>query len=172
MNSEKTYKVAVTGHQPPKLGGNQMYPWNRPAIQQHMRLVLDDIHPGGRHIETITGMAQGIDQDWAQACVDMRVPFHAAVPFVGQQMKWPPIARNEYSRLLHAAHTVQVVGVGDTTHQKLLSRNRWMVDQADELVAYWDGTKSSGTWHCLQVAESLGLRTRVIRVQELGLAGI
>lgn len=105
----------------------------------------------------VTGMALGWDQAVAEACVRSGVRFIAAVPFEGQQNRWPEASRREYDRLLSHASDIVTCEKFKPYSQRLVSkvmqcRNEYMVDRADSVVALWDGHKG-GTMHCVRYAE-------------------
>ena len=147
--------VCFTGHRPNKLGGYKpcaTHDWLRARVRE----LLLELQPK----EAISGMALGFDQIAAQACLDIGVPFVAAVPFETQFMQWPLESQQAYATLLNKAARVHVVDpVSPTTGweaaQKLHARNHWMVDNSDEVIAAWDGTKG-GTMECVKYAEKIG----------------
>lgn len=95
-------------------------------------------------------MAHGWDQAVAEAAIDLDIPFTAAVPFVGQERRWPAGSQRRYRQLLAAAVSVEIVSPYPGTRAMDL-RNKWMVDRADRLVALWDGSWG-GTFNCIQYA--------------------
>ena len=100
-------------------------------------------------------MALGWDTAWAISALRLGVPLVAAVPFAGQESRWPPEARARYRALLAAAAEVVVVSPGGYSAEKMQIRNRWMVDRCDALVALWDGG-AGGTAGCVAYARSVG----------------
>lgn len=104
----------------------------------------------------ITGMALGWDTLVAAACVHVRVPFIAAVPFAGQEMRWTPKQQEVYRNLLELAQEIKVVSEGGYETWKLFRRNEWIVEQSDVLVGYVNPAKlsagTSGSTHCYQQA--------------------
>lgn len=160
-------RIAVTGHRPDKLGG---YDRNTPT-RAHLRhafrtlllsLVADAWCRGDRHVEVITGGALGIDQDFAGVAVRAGVPYALYVPFPGQERLWPAEAQRTYAELVKRASRVVLCadsapsGHGDAG-RLLLARNKRMVDDADVVVAAWDGS-TGGTSHCVRYATSRGRR--------------
>lgn len=130
-------KIVVTGHRPQKLGGfNNKKAHTR--IYSEMQQMIGTLAP---HV-LYTGMALGVDQWAAQICLYYNIPFIAAVPFAGQDLKWPQASRERYRALIRkAAQVVEVdrqpgyiserVPPGIYHATKLFTRNRWMVDQLD-----------------------------------------
>lgn len=141
--------LATTGHRPGKLGG---YGPETDARCFALALQLLDQY---RPERLLTGMALGWDSAVARACVLRGVPFVAAIPCERQDAHWPNAAQLEYERLLALAERVVMVSPGGYHSEKMRTRNCWMVDNADGLVALWDGSKS-GTSHCVKYAESRG----------------
>jgi uncharacterized phage-like protein YoqJ len=139
--------IAATGHRPVKLGGYGYNAANR--LRSFARSELAPYRP----LTVITGMALGWDQAVAGACVDLEIPFVAAVPFAGQEAKWPVGSQHAYVRLLSRATKIVVVNEGGFSVQSMHRRNRYMVDCATQILALWDGS-SGGTSHCVAYAAS------------------
>lgn len=140
--------VAFTGHRPNKLGGykvpNPTYRWVYWRIEEE----LEFLKPS----HAISGMAQGVDLWAAKICYDLKIPFTAAVPFVGQEKVWPYQARKRWEFLLGRAAKVEIISKGGYAPEKMQRRNEWMVDHCDKLIAVWDGT-AGGTGNCVRYAE-------------------
>lgn len=140
--------VAATGHRPEKVGGYSDAAFNHLVLlaKQHLRTE--------RPREMIVGMALGWDQAVAQACVDLDIPYTAAVPFEGQEELWPVASRSKYKRLLTWASRVEIVTERYTmpVARALQVRNEWMVDRCETVLALWDGT-FGGTHNCILYAE-------------------
>lgn len=141
--------VAATGHRPDKLGGYDLLP--RRALGA---LAVEHLHYN-RPTSVIVGMALGWDQAVAAACVTLGIPFIAAVPFEGQESRWPEESQQRYFRLLGHAERVEVISEYPGSRAMEL-RNRWMVDHADEMLALWNGDLLGGTANCIRYAEQRG----------------
>lgn len=152
--------LGVTGHRPDKLGGWKYY---RPVGQQRLCDLVDayvralktqkDIEV----TEIVTGMAPGFDTGAALAAICLAIPFIAAVPFEGQHDNWKDSDQEMYFELLSQAKSVIYVSPPGYTAEKMLIRNRWIVDNSDRLCALWNsaGTGNySGTGHCVRYADS------------------
>jgi uncharacterized phage-like protein YoqJ len=138
--------LAVTGHRPAKLGGYSDDVNSRLCSFARAELVTS------QPLTVITGMALGWDQAIARACVDLGIPFVAAVPFDGQESRWPPLSRAAYRALVSLAAEVVVVSPsGFATRKAMHRRNQYMVDRGARVLALWDGS-SGGTGHCVGYA--------------------
>ena len=151
--------VAFTGHRPDKLGGYApcaMHTWVRDRIRAKLELL--------KPTKAISGMALGVDQWAAWSCVFLKIPFVAAIPFSGQEKRWPSFTQQEYRNLL--AHAEKVIMVCPRYHDNAFQqRNEWMVDQlqqpGDILLAVWDGS-SGGTANCVAYAQEQ--KKEIIRI--------
>lgn len=138
--------IGVTGHRP-----QYVHPKKPFDPLSHLRLTvfareyiswLKQKYPNLRGV--ITGMAQGWDMAIAQACVELKVPFQAAVPFAGQEKKWPKKTQEYYQQLLDAAAGVKVVCPGGYAAWKMMKRNAYIITKSDIVVCLWDPEKESG----------------------------
>lgn len=140
--------LGVTGHRPHKLGGyhpeinNRLIDMSTAALQEYQPRAV------------VIGMALGFDMAMAWACVNLRIPFCAALPFTGQESRWPSESQREYHHLLRKAHAVVVVCEPGYEKWKMDKRNEFIVDNCTHLAALWDGT-NSGTGDCVTYAQKL-----------------
>lgn len=139
--------IAATGHRPNKLGGYGPAAYRKlvTLAEAYLRLAK----PEG----IISGMALGWDQAWADAGLNLGIPVHAAVPFAGQESRWPLESQKNFKRIIDQCATVTIVCKGAYSAAKMQTRNEWMVDKADRVCALWDGS-SGGTGNCLRYAQS------------------
>ena len=137
--------VAGTGHRPNKLGGYGVKATAR--VIETARRSLEHLKPE----RVISGMALGWDQALAHAAIDLGIPFVAAVPFTGQELAWPAASQTAYRELLAQAAEVVIVSGGGYSAAAMQTRNIWMVDHCDHILALWNGTPG-GTGNCIQYA--------------------
>jgi len=137
--------LAVTGHRPPKLGGYQ-----HDIYEKLYQLAIDELMFFQPDL-VITGMALGWDIAVAKACIFLKMPFIAAVPFPGQESNWPPFSQREYNEVL--MHARKIVHVSDRYSPTAMQRrNEWMVDRCHALLALYDGYGEGGTFKCIKYA--------------------
>jgi uncharacterized phage-like protein YoqJ len=139
--------IAVTGHRPDKLGG---YVVPNPLYD----LVVKGLYDAFTYYKpayVITGMALGVDQWAAELCFNLGIPFVAALPFEGQDAKWPPQSKAKFHMLLEKAANKFIICQGGYAPWKMQERNKWMVRAAHMMVAVWNGT-SGGTANCVGYA--------------------
>lgn len=140
--------LAVTGHRPDKLGGYSPAAVSRLINFAEFKLTM--LAPSS----VITGMAQGWDTAIAQACHRLRIPFHAYIPFVGQESRWPPAAQSTYRNLLARADSTRIISPGGFSGRAMQARNEAMVDDSSSLLALYNGSPG-GTANCLLYAQAL-----------------
>jgi len=152
--------AGITGHRPLKLGGYDE-PMREILVETLAGLLVRDGATRG-----VTGMAIGADQYFAEACLSLRIPFTAAVPFEGQESRWPPAAQRNYHRLLALAASVVYVSPPGYALWKMQARNQWVVDHCDQLYAVWDGS-TGGTANTVILANRAQRIVEVINPREL-----
>ena len=142
--------IAVTGHRPDKLGGYKLPNPTYIHVMQELRKAFEYYKPDF----VIVGMAIGTDQWAAELCLTMGIRFIAAIPFDGQDGKWPPHVRSKYQWLLSRAHQACVISPGPYDGKKMFLRDKWMVDYSQLLVAVWNGSEG-GTAITVAYAKSV-----------------
>lgn len=145
--------VAVTGHRPQKLGCGYGASTVQDRVREELRGFLRNSSPDS--FEGISGMALGVDQWFAEICIELGIPFTAAIPFDGQENKWPLEAQTHYHEILARAAVRHIVCPGGYAPWKMQRRNEYMVDNCDVLLAVWDGSPG-GTANCVKYAEQVG----------------
>ena len=126
----------------------------------------------------VAGGAQGVDTIFADVVLELRedkpdVELLLAVPFIGQEKRWPEAGQARYKSHLEAANRVYIVNeerdldlaaahteIAEIPYhlvvRALYGRNSWMVDNSDALLAIWSGKQQGGTYHCLNYAKKWG----------------
>jgi len=144
-----------TGHRPLKLFNVEDY--NQISKADMAKLYLFAVHimkgfKAGGLERFISGMAIGWDQAMAQAAVDLDIPFDAAVPFKGQESKWPRHVQVEYHELLAHAREIHIISSGGYSTSAMYKRDEWIVDHSSVVAALYDGQPRGGTYHTVQYA--------------------
>lgn len=134
-----------TGHRPPKLGG-----YSEDVFIRLVLLAKENIPDDTSLI--ISGMALGWDTALAQAAVEKNIPFIAAIPFLGQEKRWPQKSCTLYHNLLSMAKDIVYVSDPGYSPVKMQKRNEWMVDHSDKILALFDGSYG-GTFNCISYAK-------------------
>lgn len=146
--------VSFSGHRPNKLGGYKEPNPIKEAIKAEIRRLLIELKPE----KVISGMALGVDQWAVEVCLELGIPFIAAVPFEGQERMWPHKSKLYYHELLQQAKEIEIVSEGGYAPWKMQIRNEWMIDKCDILIAIYDGTEG-GTHNAFVYAEKISKET-------------
>lgn len=141
--------VAFTGHRPNKLGGFSLPNPTYIKVCQQIESTLKELKPE----KVISGMALGVDQWAAYIAFKLKIPFIAAVPFLNQESKWPTSSQETYNKLIKLAAETVIVSEGAYSAVKMQTRNEWMIDHCDQVIAVWDGS-NGGTGNCVNYAKS------------------
>lgn len=143
--------IGVTGH--------RTFLHSSQAITHVARALLTELGA----TEVITGMALGFDQLVAELCVEMGIPFIAAIPCKDQEKLWSPVQQERYHELLNKAARVVMVDDGEYAPWKMQKRNQWIVDHSERMVSYWNGSKEGGTANCLRYAKHVKRQVEFIK---------
>ncbi len=162
-------KIVITGHRPGKLGNDYdlVSPLTK-KIKDNIIGVLVQYSTGMTYVGDtktldgvvgITGMALGIDTLFAIMCVELGIPYVAAIPCHQQHLKWPQTSKQRWLMLTHhELCSKYYVSEKTYTHDCMQKRNEWMVDQLgakDILLAVWDCSEG-GTANCVKYAKKQG----------------
>lgn len=164
MNVKKDVILSGTGHRPNKL--NNEYDLKGPltkAISIKVYDIFNLISPD----EVVTGMALGFDMILAVCSIRAGIKFTAAVPFKGQELSWPLASQRLYNSILeNTLCTPIIISEGPYAAWKMQTRNEWMVNRANEIIACWDGTEG-GTGNCVKYAQGVYKKIHRINPMEL-----
>lgn len=128
--------ITLTGHRPQRLQGQEK------EIKTWLKNIL---HSFGENNICISGMAAGADQLFAYAAIEENNKLWCA---------WPYYKKNrDYAEYLED-HADNIIFVNqDYSPDCYTVRNKFMVDQADIVLAVWDGKPWGGTYNTIKYAE-------------------
>ena len=157
---------AFTGHRPQNLpfGFNEederCIDLKKTLREQIINLIENE---GVTHF--ISGMAIGVDMYAAEIVLGLKASYpgitlESAIPCESQAAKWSEALRDRYFDIASKCDKETLI----QTHYPpdcMDKRNRYMVDQADVLIAVWDGSPS-GTGKTVRYAHQQGKSVTVI----------
>lgn len=153
------YTCAFTGHRSGKL------PWRYDEtdprcldLKARIRDVIEAVYSAAFD-HFICGMADGCDLYFCEAVLGFQkehpgILLEAAVPFPGQAERWPLARREHYNELLALCDKRTLISP-EYTYDCMMKRNRYMVDNAQLLIACYDGLPG-GTHNTYQYAVKAG----------------
>jgi len=175
MLEDNRFTICVTGHRPGQLFGYDIKSSKYDKIKRVLRNTMISISNSAYEkcgVDTfryMSGMALGIDTIFFELALELRqssgeftIETAAAIPFRGQEFKWPYESRKHYHELLEQADEIITVCKGAYEPWKLQRRNEFMVDHSDSVIAVYNGSKVGGTYNCVQYAKKLNKDITVI----------
>ncbi len=125
-------RLMISGHRRSKLE-NYDYRW----IKEQIEIALKNINDSVGQLLCYSGMADGVDLWFCEACNFLDIPYIACVPFEGQDEYMLDADKWNRQQMIEAA----------AEHKDV--KNSWMVERADMAIIVWDGNKG-GTHNVLQ----------------------
>lgn len=156
--------IAITGHRPARMLGYEDNPTYQ-SIRDRMRRILIeksantelfvDEAASKAPVVVLSGMALGIDQWFTEIAIQLGIPVHAFLPFKNYERTWPYAAQKHYRDLLAKCDMITHVYEDDRYDPKrLMERNKRMIDEAQLLVAVFDGKSGGGTADAVRYANT------------------
>jgi len=136
-------------------------------VRNKIKQVLTDLKEEHEELQVISGMAIGIDQMIAEEAIVLDIPFIAAVPFKGQAGKWPEHVQDKYYDMIKKAAKTEYVNEPPFAVWKFHDRNKWMVNNSDLVVAFWDFVKKGGTYMTVQYTRGVKKDLEIVDLNKL-----
>lgn len=150
---DRTVSAAFTGH--------RFYDFSqREFIQERLTSAISEAYDHGIR-NFISGFALGIDLMAAQLVQSLKcdlpgISLTAAIPFEGQAERYNIYDKRVYRRLLELAD--KVIVLSDYYYPRcFLDRDKFMVENASYLIAYYDGREKGGTYYTVKKARARGI---------------
>jgi uncharacterized phage-like protein YoqJ len=148
MTSTTTHIVAFTGHRN----------YDRRYDDLLLASVEELVERGARHFRV--GMAEGFDLAAAAVVLSLKqrysdIALDLYIPYPEFSHRFSAPNRRLYDHILSLADSVTYVAQSYSSGV-FYERNRALVEGADWIVAWWDGT-TSGTGYTVRYARSLGI---------------
>lgn len=154
------HTCAFTGHRPQNLP----FRFNESdkrciALKKQLRKLIVQLIEQHNVTHFISGMAIGVDMYAAEIVLDLKAKYphitlESAIPCETQATKWSEPLRDRYFKIAERCDKETMLQT-QYTPDCMQKRNRYMVDQADVLLAVWDGTPS-GTGSTVQYVRTPG----------------
>lgn len=167
----KVKKCAFTGHRPQSLpfGFNETDE-RCIALKQMLRTEIINLIENEGVTHFISGMAIGVDMYAAEIVLGLKSSYEgiileSVIPCESQAEKWTEEQRDRYYDIAAKCDKETLIQrhyTDDCMHK----RNRYMVDEADYIIAVWDG-RPSGTGKTVQYARRQGKPITVINPKTL-----
>jgi uncharacterized phage-like protein YoqJ len=135
-------KVGITGHRPERIEDNEE------AVRELISEAL--VMLGATRF--FQGMAAGVDLWSAKEAWKLKIPYVGVRPWAGHM---PRVADTvEYTKVLN--HADEIVNTNQSLEYPGMicyhTRNEYIVDNVDTMIAVWDGKPFGGTYSCIMYA--------------------
>ncbi len=163
-------RIAFTGHRPEMLPFDQesdayskleQMVWSE--IYQRMEIGYDTFY---------CGAARGTDIMCGEIVLAEKETMHphvkliCAIPFKEQAQSWSVTWRMRYRDLLRGAD--KIIQTSESYHRGCYHvRNRYMVDNADTLIAIYNGASNGGTAYTVKYAQECGKEIVIFNPEDL-----
>lgn len=148
---------AFTGHRPQKLPfGFREEDQRCAALKETLKKQIIHLITDEDVTHFISGMAMGVDMYAAEIVLDLKntypgITLESAIPCETQANKWNAAMRERYYEIAAQCDKETMLQT-KYTPDCMEKRNRYMVDNADYIIAVWDG-KPSGTGNTVKYAQ-------------------
>lgn len=148
---------AFTGHREDKMN---LTPEEWREIRKMIYDTIECVSADGI-VDFVCGMAQGADLCFGECVLELKktipyVTLEAAIPYAGQSKSWSEQERARYDAILEGCNKVTVLQE-NYTRGCMMRRNEYMVDNANLLLAVYNGS-SGGTRNTMLYAYRQGIR--------------
>ena len=156
--------VAFTGHRPEKLPwGNNENSSEALMYKFRLRETLEYLIGLG-YVNFMSGAARGFDTIAAEIVISLRevypwIRLTVVLPCADQAARWSPEERARWENIVHNSDHVETMA---RSFDKgcMFRRNRYLVDNADMLLAAYDGVSRGGTAMTVDYARKSGVKVR------------
>ena len=163
---QKIMRLAFTGYRPQKMPfGFDEGDARCIDFKKRLRNTIENfIWQGYRHF--ISGGAMGMDMYAAEIVQELKTQYPGIIlemvsPFDEQAAKWLPQYQRRHDTLFDQADIVTAIG-HEYTKSCMFNRNRYLVNNADMLLAAYDG-QPGGTEMTIRYARQQGIQVCCIR---------
>jgi len=154
------FRLVVSGHRPPELGGYEANPV-ADRVKAKLAALLaaeQQLHPD---VIVLTGLALGAEQLAAEAAAAAGVPYVAVLPYPNPDTLWPAASRRHFAELLAGARSQIVLQRTPPATRQLAGgalrrRDAWLARNGDEAVVVWDGDDPIVGRHVRALQEAMG----------------
>lgn len=152
-DTSRAQTVAFTGHR-------LISSADRPRVKDRLMEAIRKAYKDGYRV-FISGMAYGFDLMAAECVVELKsecpdIKLMAAIPYRGQCERWRKASQLKYWELLHKADE-QILLSPEYRPDCFLLRDRYMVEHASRLIAYYNGIPKGGTFYTVKEAKRQGV---------------
>ncbi len=135
------------------------------SITQGIQRELDRVAAPSAELIGLSCLADGADQIFASAVLAHGGTLEVVVPAEEYRAGLPESAKAQYDKLMDSASVVHRCPHQESTSEAHMDASRFMVDNADRLIAVWDGEPArsyGGTADVVTYAREKGVPVSVV----------
>jgi uncharacterized phage-like protein YoqJ len=145
--------VAFTGHR-------LISRADMPSMRKRLMAAIRRAYEEGYRV-FMSGMAYGFDLMAAECVIELKtecpdIKLMAVIPYRGQCERWNKTSQEHYWKLLGQTDE-QTILREDYHPSCFLSRDRYLVEHASKLIAYFNGVPKGGTFYTIKEARKMRL---------------
>ena len=136
-------------------------------FKNNLKLIIEEYIKNG-YTEFISGMALGVDTLCAEIVLELKdkypdIKLECAIPCLNQSEKWSDNQKKRYIEILSKSDKVNYISKCNYTKNCMNDRNKYLVDNADALIAVWNG-KPSGTFNTIKMAKAINIPIKILYI--------
>ncbi len=135
--AREVLRVGVLGPRPSNLDGHDPQNAKRVFIRNEICKILSEYQKRYKAIVGLTGLALGVEQDFAQVCIDCRIDYVTYLPYAEQENGWEKLGTNvltHYQSLLNKSHQVLSVAEGKYSPKKIIAKKQKIIKDSDVMI--------------------------------------
>ena len=136
----KIINIGIIAPKTYTVGGYDTESFERKSIRKYINAILKYYQE--YEIIGITGLANGVEQDFAECCIDNDIKYLVYLPFQKQEKYWMnPI--DTYKDLLDSSHGIEYISRGEYSPRKMIKKQKFIGQHSDVIIYIWNNLKSN-----------------------------
>lgn len=134
---DKMLRIGILGPRPYFIGGHDEKDLDRTKIKKIIDRILQDYLNQGFKLFGLTGLDLGVEQDFAQSCIDNNVLYQVILSHEKPQDKWANLTEDivkKYNFLIRKSKKVITVNKGPYSPKKNQDKNSFISNESDIVI--------------------------------------
>lgn len=161
-------KIGIIGPRSNSLGGHDKDNKTRTFVKKQICNIFSEYNKSGdKVILGITGLGLGVEQDFAEMCIEYKNDYVVYLPFEDQESLWidlPSDITDNYKFLLKHAFKTQILSEGSYSPKKIATKHSKVIRESDLIIIVNDNVIKNSYDTCLSICKKLNKTYVVINV--------
>jgi uncharacterized phage-like protein YoqJ len=127
-------KIGILGPRSFSIGGHDSNNPIRMFIKNKIRQILNSYNKQNKDVCGLTGLDIGVEQDFAEICLDLNIPYYHYVAYTNIDWSNIPNANEKYQHLSSNSHDKSIIGIGNYSPKKIKHKKRKIIDDSDIVI--------------------------------------